>query len=99
MNSCRPVTEEILTHPIHIQTNGQELDFSTAKKLAYKEAQKHSTDPMLMAWFDKKADQYSPLVDCCGEDKPSWVIYAESRGGNITIDINHEEYVFIYLGE
>ena len=42
---------------------------------------------------------------CAGEmdlaakevEKPAWVIYAESRGGNITIDINQEEYIFIYL--
>jgi hypothetical protein len=51
---------------------------------------------MLLAWYEKKTGRYSPPVECCGKEKPSWVVYAESRGGNITIDINKEEYVFIY---
>jgi hypothetical protein len=52
---------------------------------------------MLLAWFDKKNGRFSPPVECCGDEKPAWIIYAESRGGNITIDINQEAYVFIYL--
>jgi len=29
--------------------------------------------------------------------KSGWIVYAESRGGTIAIDINDEEYIFIYL--
>lgn len=51
---------------------------------------------MLLAWYDRKRGRFSPNVVCCSERKPGWVVYAESRGGNITIDINDESYVFIY---
>jgi len=34
--------------------------------------------------------------DCCGDDKPAWLTYAESRGGDLVIDINGEAYVFVY---
>ena len=51
---------------------------------------------MLLAWYDGKTGDYVPKTECGVGDKPAWIIYAESRGGDITIDINDEEYVFIY---
>jgi len=35
-------------------------------------------------------------VTCCSDDKPAWLVYAESRGGDLVIDINGESYVFVY---
>ena len=43
---------------------------------------------MLLAWYDRGAGTFSPRVTCCGDDKPAWLIYAESRGGDLIIDIN-----------
>jgi hypothetical protein len=51
---------------------------------------------MLMAWYESSSGSFSPNVQCCSEHKPGWVVYAESRGGHITIDIKDEEYIFIY---
>jgi hypothetical protein len=36
-------------------------------------------------------------VECCGDEKPAWLIYAESRGGRIVVDINDEDFIFVYL--
>jgi hypothetical protein len=64
------------------------------------QAKSYYSDAMLLSWFDKKNGRYSPYdVECCGEGKPSWVEYAKSRGGNLTIDINNEDYVFVFLGK
>jgi hypothetical protein len=55
---------------------------------------------MLLSWFDKKSGRYSPHeAECCPEGKPSWVEYARSRGGSLTIDINDEEFVFVFMGK
>ena len=51
---------------------------------------------MLLAWYDRGAGAFSPQVTCCGDAKPAWLIYAESRGGDLVIDINEEAYVFVY---
>jgi hypothetical protein len=51
---------------------------------------------MLLAWYEAKSGRFSPAVECCSETKPGWLVYAESRGGNIAIDINDQEYVFVY---
>ena len=94
--SCRSITKDQLANPILVKTEGSHLDFRAAKTLADRQAAAVSSDPMLLAWYDAGAGRYSPTVECCGEDKPAWLIYAEARGGNIVVDINDEEFIFVY---
>ena len=97
MESCVPLTKDMLKNPVQLQVKDEELDFSRAKQMADQEAKKLTADPMLLAWYDAKTGQYSPPVSCCGDDdRPAWLIYAQSRGGNIYIDINGLDYVFVY---
>jgi hypothetical protein len=53
---------------------------------------------MLISWFDRQTGKFSPQVECGGKAKPAWLVYAESRGANIVIDVNRETFVFAYLG-
>ena len=85
----------MLNRPIEIHAD-QLLGFSEAKEMADEKARKISEQPMLLAWFDRKAGKFSPDVICCGTEKPSWLVYAETRGGTLSVDINNEEYVFVY---
>ena len=96
MTECVALTKDMLTNPIRIQVDDESLDFTRAKQFADAEAKKVTADPMLLAWYNAKTGDFSPPVTCCGEDKPTWLIYAESRGGTICIDINEEEFVFVY---
>ena len=98
MSVCVTFTKEMLRSPITISIPGETLTFVTAKEIADSKAKRISSGAMLLAWFDKKTGEVSPRVECCREDKPGWLVYAESRGGDIAIDINDEEYVFIYCG-
>lgn len=99
MFDCTYVTREMLDHPIDVRTEpGRDLNFSGARALADEQVRKVTPDPMLLAWFDKKEARFSPNVTCCGDDKPTWLIYAESCGGDISVDVNDEEYVFVYRG-
>ena len=86
--------KNFLTNPIHIKS--ESLDFKTAKQIATQKARELCSDPMLLAWYQGKTGEYTPKTECDVGDKPAWIIYAESRGGDITIDINNEEYIFIY---
>jgi hypothetical protein len=72
------------------------LDFSRAQSLARQKAGELRDEPLLLAWFDRSRGLFSPQLTCCREDKPSWLTYAESRGGDIVISINAEEYVFVF---
>lgn len=73
-----------------------DLGFEEAQELATEETRKHLKEPMTLSWLDRKVDRHFPNVDCCQEDgKDSWEIYAESRGGNVRVEVG-EWYVFIF---
>ena len=96
MAECPILRKDMLRNPIEVRVEDDSLDFAKAKEAADREAGKRSGDPMLLAWYDGKTEKFSPRVECGREDKPGWLIYAESRGSDIVIDINALEYVFVY---
>lgn len=101
MLECEIPREDMLPNPVHLKLDGPGRGFERAKRAAKNLAKSYSGDAMLLSWFDRKAGRYSPHeVECCKDgEPPSWVEYARSRGGNLTIDINHEEYVFVFRGK
>ncbi|MBI4966441.1 MAG: AF1514 family protein [Desulfomonile tiedjei] len=97
MFDCKFITREMLADPIEVRTKDKgELTFYDAKAIADRRAKELTTDPVLLSWFDKKSGRYAPDVTCCGTEKPTWLVYAESRGGRYSVDINDEDYVFVY---
>ncbi len=96
MADCIPLSREMLQDPIDIGVSDEPLDFARARAIAEARAREVAAEPMLLAWYDRGADAFSPRVTCCGDAKPAWLIYAESRGGDLVIDINNEAYVFVY---
>lgn len=96
MATCRVLTKDMLADAIELQIDSKDLDWSRARQIADEKAREKSPDPMLMAWFDKRTGDFSPQVECCSDEKPGWLVYAESRGANVVVDINDLEYVFVY---
>ena len=95
MATCKSVTKQMLTDAIDVSIDSN-LDFDKAREIADQKALQVTDEPMLMAWYEKKTGKFSPQVECCSEEKPGWLVYAESRGGNVIVDINSQEYVFVY---
>ena len=74
---------------------GKELDFTLAKRLSEDIASDIIKEPMLIAWLDvKKGEEFPQIPEC--QNKPGWLAYAESHGGRIRIDVNENEYSFIF---
>lgn len=73
------------------------LDFAEIKDLAKQKAKETCSDPMLLSWYNRDTGEAYPKVECGVREKPAWIIFAESRGGDLTIDVNDGQYVFIYL--
>jgi hypothetical protein len=92
----KAVTKEVLSNPVDVQIGNENLTFASAKLIADQKATELASDPMLLGWYDSSTGRYSPKLECCSDHKPGWIVYAETRGGDITIDINNEQYVFIY---
>ena len=95
MEALKIPIKKFLTNPVKLKSD-KDLGFETAKQIATQKAREIGSDPMLLAWYDGKTGEYTPKTECGAGDRPAWIIYAESRGGDITIDINDEEYIFIF---
>ncbi|MFP5212741.1 MAG: AF1514 family protein [Acidobacteriota bacterium] len=98
MAKCPTLTKEMLNAPVELNVGGGGLDYYRAREIADTKAREMSAAPMLLAWYDRVSGERSPKVESCNSKKPGWLVYAESRGGNIAIDINNEDYVFVYMG-
>ncbi|MBC7359518.1 MAG: AF1514 family protein [Desulfacinum sp.] len=96
--TCIPLEleEEMLRHRVALSHAGGDLDYESAQRLADAEAARRDPDPMLLAWYDRRAGRFSPNVECCDETKPAWLVYAESRGADLTVTVNGLDYVFVY---
>ena len=97
MAQIKSEPDEFSAEHIKIHIVDPDLDFLKAKDLSKEKAGERCKDPMLLSWHNGKTGEFYPRFDCGSRDKPAWVVFAEARGGNLTIDINDGAYVFIYL--
>lgn len=88
---------EYLGQHIKMDLDEPDLDYETAHYAAKLKAKGICWDPMLLAWVCGKTGEFYPKTDCGVHEKPPYIIYAQARGADLTIDINDGEYVFYYL--
>jgi hypothetical protein len=82
---------------LKIAVDKKDLDFTKAKQIAKGQAKMIGPDPMLLSWYNGKTGTYYPRYECGTWDKPVWILFAESRGADIAVNINDGEYIFLYL--
>ena len=94
----KPPLKYLLINPVKIRTDHPELDFLTAQSLADEKARSLSSmTPMLVSWYNATTGEAYPDIKSNVAGKPGWLNYAESRQCDMTVDINDEQFVFIYL--
>lgn len=82
---------------VRIQADDAELDLARATDLAKQAAREKTEMPMLLSWKNRRTGTFYPAFECGKTDKPAWIVFAESRGANLTIDINDGDYIFMFL--
>ena len=82
---------------VNLTIDKPDLDFNMACDQAKAKALEINSNAMQLAWYNKQTDQGFPNYDCGPGDRPPWQVFADSRGGNLTIDVNNGSYLFIYL--
>ena len=87
----------LLINPVKIKTDHPELDFPTAQSLADEKAKSLCMAPMLVSWYNSTTGESYPDIEGSVAGKPGWLNYAESRHCDMTVDINDEQFVFIYM--
>ncbi len=80
---------------IRITIDNAEVDFDTSRKRSDDIASEKLKEPLLVAWYDGIAGLGHPDVQEC-TDRPGWQVYAESRGGALTVDVNGGQCILIY---
>ena len=97
MEFLKPNPNDYPGNHIKFKIDAQDLDFVAVKDIAKQRAKEMCADPMLLSWCNGKTGESYPNLECGPGDKPAWIIYADSRGGDLTIDINDGQYVFIFI--
>ena len=80
----------------HIASSTGDLNYREAFMLAAKIADddKEVIDPVLVAWYDRKAARMSPVIEGA-HMRSRWHDYGVSHGGRLEIDVG-DDYAFIY---
>ena len=100
MRECEIPREELLPVPVHLTLDEPDLGFDRARDAARDLARSYGNEAEILAWFDSKAGRYYPeMADCLEGAPPSWVQLAEAKGGNLTIEVNQGQYVFVFKGK
>ena len=86
-----------LINPVKIRSEQPDLDFLTAQSMADEKVKSLCPDPMLISWYNATTGESYPTDNGGCTGKPGWLNYAESRNCDMTVDINDEQFVFIYL--
>ena len=82
---------------VSLTVDDPELDLAAASAMAKAKARALDPNAMLLSYHSAKTGAYWPDYPCGGGDRPPWVVFAESRGYNLRIDINDGEFEFFYL--
>ena len=80
-----------------INVADDDLDLEAASAMAKAKAREMDSNAMMLSYHSGKTGEFWPTYDCGGGELPPWIVFAESRGYNLKIDINDGEYEFFYL--
>ena len=86
----------MLINPLKIRTEHADLDLSAARTMADEKGRSLCPVPMLVSWYDATTGKSYPDTESRIAGKPGWLDYAESRRCDVTVDINDEQFVFVY---
>ena len=82
---------------VNLRISELDLDFQSVKQRAKEKAREHCPDPMLLSWYHRTTGEFYPKLACDFGDKPVWMVFAEARGANLTVNVNDGEFIFLFL--
>ena len=88
---------EVLGELIALTAAESDLDFERARSLARAEARRIDPQAMLLSWHSRLTGEYYPDIECGRDSRPPWIVWAASRGANLTVSVNDGAFSFYYL--
>lgn len=90
-------TSQYTLETVSLRIDNPDLDLAAASSLAKQKARGLDRNAMMLSYHSAKTGEFWPNYECGGGGRPPWIVFAESRGYNLKIDINDGEYEFYYL--
>ena len=97
MAQLQAASNEYTLDTVRMSVENPDLDLAAASEMAKKKARNMDSNAMMLSYHSHKTGEFWPNYDCGGGGRPPWIVFAESRGYNLKIDINNGEYEFFYL--
>jgi hypothetical protein len=97
MAELQATSNDYTLDTINLNSDDPQLDLTAASALAKQKAREIDSNAMMLSYHSSKTGDFWPSYDCGGGGRPPWIVFAESRGYNLKIDINDGEYEFFYL--
>jgi len=94
------VLPNLPAHPkreIALHVDPPDIDFATARERARDAIQEIGAEAMLLSWHNQKTGEFYPKTECGRDDRPPWIVFAESRGANLIVDINDGDFRLYFL--
>ena len=86
-----------LINPVKIKSDPSELDFPAARYIADEKVKSLSSDCRLVSWYNAMTGESYPAdIKHRSTGKPGWLSHAERCDCDMTVDINDEQFIFIY---
>ncbi|MBC2712957.1 MAG: AF1514 family protein [Desulfosarcina sp.] len=97
MAELQATSTEYALDTVNISVEDPALGLATASAIAKAKARDMDSNAMMLSYHSGKTGEFWPKYECGGGGRPPWIVFAESRGYNLKIDINNGEYEFFYL--
>jgi hypothetical protein len=97
MAELQATSTEYTLDTINLNVENPQLDLTAASAIAKEKAREIDSNAMMLSYHSGKTGEFWPSYDCGGGGRPPWIVFAESRGYNLKIDVNNGEYEFFYL--
>jgi hypothetical protein len=97
MVQIRNGVDGVVREEVRLRVEDAGLDFQAARDLARRKAREICAESMLLSWHNAKTGEYYPTIECGRNSRPAWLIYADARGADLTVDINDGQYTFVFL--
>ena len=97
MAELNTTANEYTLDTVSLSVEDENLTLTEATAMAKEKAREMDKNAMMLSYHSGKTGEYWPNHDCGSDKRPPWLVFAESRGYNLTIDINNGEFEFFYL--
>jgi len=96
MVQLHDTTEELAFETFQMAIADSAMPFAEVSAQVKQRARQINKDAMMLSWYNGRTGKGYPDYDC-GNERPFWEMFADSRGCNLKIIVNDGDYVFYYL--